>query len=475
MSTQVIITLTNFRCNLRMPTKELLKMKKELADRNPSAYHMRRYMPKGWDGMQHYITDKGSFKIGQLDRIVEWLLANTDFPIKVDDRRQPMKPMVIPDKVGNKIPRPYQKEAVESILNNKIGEVHHRVGVINAATNAGKTLMMAMFFEAFQRKCKMIMLINDADLYNQFKEELPELLGDDVGFIRGQEFIDNKFVVAMVPTLARNIAKFKNYLLKFEIVAVDECDLGGSSSYKKVLANLSQCQVRVGLSGSIYMEMKNNEQRFKWNALRDFFGDQKFVITKREMVDIGHSTELVIKIIPGNMKPGKKGDYDYEYNELITNNVDRHEVVYQRLMFNMKYGRVPAVIMCRYHEHIEQIYEYLKEKGVTSIMYVHGGVKDKMRKDIIRQFRDGKFEVLVASMILKRGKNFPLLRYICNAAGGDSHETLIQIMGRGERKHESKKKVYIDDLYDRGHYLQRHSKHRVGWYKREKFKVIKLI
>jgi len=470
---EVIITLTNFRCQLRMPTKFLIKVREALADKNPGAYHMRKFMHKGWDGKQHYITEKGAFKIGHLDRIVEYLLKETSLSISVDDQRLEMPKFKIPKKVGEKTARPYQLEAVGNILNNQIGEVYHRVGVINAATNAGKTLMMAMFYEALRGKCKMIMLINDADLYDQFKTELPELLGDKVGFIRGKEFIKGDFVVAMVPTLSRSIKKFHKYLLEFEILAVDECDLGASKSYKSVLSKLSHCQVRVGLSGSIYMEMKNQKQRYKWNGLRDFFGDQKYIISKREMVDKGHSTELVIKIIRGSTRPGINGDYRAEYDHCITNNVMRHEVIYDRVKFMLKRNRTPMLIVCRYHEHITNLHEHLTGKGLEGVQFVHGGIKDKDRKKILKDFRDGKIPILIASMIVKRGKNFPLMKGMINAAGGDSHETLIQLMGRGERKHESKSKFYLDDIFDSGKYLMRHSKHRVSWYKREQFKVIK--
>ena len=75
-------------------------------------------------------------------------------------------------------------------------------------------------------------------------------------------------------------------------------------------------------------------------------------------------------------------------------------------------------------------------------------------------------------MIVKRGKNFPLIKYIQNASATDSNETVSQIMGRGERKHESKTKYYLDDFMDEGMYLKRHSKHRKKYYQAEGFTLI---
>lgn len=143
----------------------------------------------------------------------------------------------------------------------------------------------------------------------------------------------------------------------------------------------------------------------------------------------------------------------------------------------MSYGRLPAVIVCRFHAHIDNLYNYIKPRlpeGI-SIAKVHSATPDKIRKKIILDFRDGKIDVLIGSYILKRGKNFPLLRYILNASGSDNQETISQITGRGERTHDSKTKVLLDDIYDKGKYLERHSKHRVAYYMVEKLKVINLV
>lgn len=66
----------------------------------------------------------------------------------------------------------------------------------------------------------------------------------------------------------------------------------------------------------------------------------------------------------------------------------------------------------------------------------------------------------------------PLIKYMQNAASGDSQITALQLIGRAIRKHESKTKVYYEDFWDEGAYLRRHSKHRIMYYKKEGYKVI---
>ena len=61
-----------------------------------------------------------------------------------------------------------------------------------------------------------------------------------------------------------------------------------------------------------------------------------------------------------------------------------------------------------------------------------------------------------------------------NAAGGDSQINALQLIGRAIRIHSSKSKVYYEDFFDEGFYLKRHSKHRLQYYKHQRFKVLEL-
>ena len=193
------------------------------------------------------------------------------------------------------------------------------------------------------------------------------------------------------------------------------------------------------------------------------------------MVDLGFSTKLVIKIVQGSTLEGVRGDYQLEYQKCITENRDRAFLSVKRTKKNIRMGRLPAMVICQFHNHIELMYEiYQHHFGMYyKVAFVHHAVKN--RKEILNRFAKGEIDILIVSFIIKRGHNLPLIKYIQNAAGSDSNETISQLMGRGERKHKSKNVVYMDDLYDKGYYLERHSKHRINYYKREEFKVKILV
>lgn len=471
---KVVIELNNNKFKISGPLKILNNIDKAFAIRNPNAFHIRRYMGKGWDGKQHYLTESGYMKTGLFPNLISYLETN-NIKYQIDDYRFKLEQGIIPDKIGDNTPRDYQVKAIESIINNEVGGIHFPMGVINAATNAGKTTIAAGIYLAYQRNLNALILVNDGDLYNQFLEELPKLVGqEDFGYVRGKTVKWGKFTLGMVQSISQNIQRFQYELSKFQICLVDEADLADNKTYKKVIEKLYNSNIRVGLSGTIYMS-KLAKDKLKNENLRCFFSNEVFKITKEEMIKKGHSTNIVIKIVQGNTQEVKGLDFKSEYNQLIVHNNDRHLKSLDRAIFNIKHGRIPMLIVCQFHEHIDNLYKVYKDKlgDKYSIEKVYHTTKD--RKEIFARFRKGEINILISSFIVKRGKNFPLLRYLQNASGSDSNETISQLMGRLERKHESKKLAYMDDLFDEGRYLKRHSKHRINYYRKEKLKVINLI
>lgn len=482
----VTILINNNKCKLQGPLKILNKIQKDFKVRNPNAFFIRKMgnVQQGWDGKINYITDSGYFKTGLLHKVITWLQTN-NHEIEIIDHRPDfnIKPKA-PKKIGDFLLTGdyiYQRQAIKAIINNKIAGINIPTGVLDAATNSGKTTIMAGIYLAYKRKIPCIVLLKDGDLFEQFKREIPELIGhEDFGYVRGKEQNWNKFTVAMVQTLSRDIKKFKKELIKFGMVLVDEADEADSKSYKTIITNLYNTVIRVGLSGSIYMS-KLAKDKPKNENLRSFFGEVVFRIDKMEMVKKGLSTKVVIKMHRGNTKaipPAPPevdmSEYQWQYLQGITNNFERAHKGLELLKYNIKLKRLPALIICRFHKHIELLYSVInKSLGSKYVVkYVHGGINKQTRKDILEDFRVGKIDILISSFIIKRGKNHPLIKYIQNAAGSDSQETVSQIMGRGERLHSSKKKYYLDDFFDEGSYLRRHSKHRVIYYKKEGFKVI---
>lgn len=465
------------RGSLDGPLKILNKLYNEFEIKHPNWFQIMKYQigQNKWDGKIHFISNKGEFELGLLQMIYNRLIELKCKVNIIDSRNIEVIEPVIPKEINGYTLRPIQIQAVKNLINNKLGNYHHYIGVQDMSVGSGKSLTMAAIHLAFKRKYRTLILLNDSDLFRQFKKEFPEYLGKDIPitFIQGSKVNNwSEFNVAMVQSLCRNIGIYQRHLSNIDIVLVDEADQATSKTYQSVIRHLYNTKVRVGLSGTIYMSKLKKDLLKNMNT-RKFFGDVLTTVKIVDMVKDGYSTPVVVKMVPCNNKNYSDTDYQSEYDEVIINKKS-FKLSLNRTLWNIDQGRLPALVVTKFIDHCEKLYKFYKNKlgDKYIIKYVHH--KTKERDNILKEFRDGKIDILISTTIISRGKNFPLLKYLQNCASMDSNEKSIQILGRLVRTHESKKKAYLDDICYTGHYLTRHGNHRKRYYSSQKLKVIDL-
>lgn len=476
--TKLIIKNCN-EVELDIPRKYGIKLYDDMSIRHPNAFYLRRSI-KNWDGKVHFISKYGRFKIGLLPRVYKKLTDDYGLKVKIIDQRRGITlPKKVVTKIGNYKLRPEQVEALKAITNYKVGGVPFQVGVIDATVNFGKSLLMSALYYSFGKNLKTLLITNDSDWFNQSKEEFKEYVPDEkVTFIQGSK-VENwtGFNIGMVQSIARNIKKYQRELSQIDMVLVDEADLAGSKTYQSVLTHLYNTRIRLGLSGTIYMSSLKKDLLKNMN-LESFFGLRMYEFRLADSIKAGYSTKTIVKLIDATPwyrnYVDTEGTYKEVYDKVITESHLGRCLIHDRIRFNLRYGRIPALIVCKHVAHCENIYNYLKLALVSSLKlaYVHVNTPDKQRRDIMKQFRAGKIDILVSTTIIARGKNFPKLRYMINAAGMNSQEKSIQFLGRLVRTFEGKDRVYLDDIQYQGPYLSRHSKRRARYYREEKLKVI---
>ena len=471
---KIIINNSN-TCRLEGDVKIMRKLFKDFQVKHPNAWHIQMNSRSNWDGVVKFISDRGVFKTGLLQDVYDKAVTYTKKVEVVDNRFNQIKiPYTIPNKVGNLTLYDDQKSALKNILDNEVGGVPFLICSSSLPVGFGKTLIFASLYKAYKGKLKTLLLLNDADLFNQFKTEIPELIDDEpITFIQGSKCDEwTNFNVAMVPSLSRNLKKYQHYLATIDMVLIDECDMTDNKTYQNVLMQLYNTSARIGLSGTLF-KGKLKKHEFRNRNVQAFIGAPVEHVSLAKQMKKGRATPVVVKMIQLDYPIKKYATYPEEYNGVIVNHPESYKAIYRRLVYNMKYGRLPALVVVKYIPHSERLHRYLNKKFPNlTIKFINSDVKN--RKDILEEFRLGKIDILVSTIIISRGKNAPLIRYILNAASMDSEERAIQILGRGVRMHKSKNKVYLEDLMFPGRYLNRHAKHRKNYYLVENLKVIML-
>ena len=469
------IEINNNRGLLNCNLKTLLKVREHLKLKHPNAYYLRvnGHVPKGWDGCLHYITESGVFDIGMLPMIVEYLDSRKLDITWVDNRNFKFDIKLSPYLPGGQQLRSYQMEAIEAVLSNKLARRNKLLfpqGILFAATNAGKTMIAAGIHNSVRfkgRSPRTVLLLNQSDLFHDACRDIPKILGDsEVGYMQGNRIKWGNFMICMVPTLRSRLNVLGDKMSSYDIVIFDECDTAAAKTNLRVVKTFYNAAIRVGMSGSVGVGGKSRT-KVKDRAVNRLFGDIVYTIKNSELIDMGVSSQVDIQIHAGSMRPGIKGDYREEYSNSIIRNKQRNNSILERVKHHIEEGNTPMLVITPRHKHIRILYRRIKElvgdKYRVEMVY-H---TTKERKEIQLRFANGEIDILVGSYILKRGKNFPLMKALINAGSGDSSSNVLQILGRALRSHKSKSLTYVDDFWDTGEYLRRHSLHRYQVYKKE--------
>ena len=468
------IVLNNSKSRIITSTPNLIKLResKAFAVRVKGAFFSPAYTKGIWDGKKRFITETGQFDTGLLPMILRHIYdeyGEVDIEV-VDERGDVTKPK-LSRKVGPDTLRDDQYEVMESIVNHSVAGIPFPRGVVDVATNFGKTYIAASTFLTYDQPG--ILLLGDADLYEQLKVDLTRLLGEELGHMDSKSTKWAKYMIVMVKTCYNRMKKdpsIKQRLQSKRVCLVDEADLAVSKTYTTVLSNLHNAVVKIGLTGTAF----RGRDKIKHMTFRGTFGDRIVKVTNAELIKKGTSAPVKVFIYqPCKHLEAVGASYPDVYDRFITKNKERNKFIMKQVKYLLSKGHKPIMVFCRYHDHIQELLKLTKHLPEDTVIdWAHGERDKKERSRVRKQFRDGEIDLLITSNIFNRGKNLPRTKVIINAAAGTSETVLLQgPIGRATRKHESKQKTMIIDYYDKGRYIELHSKRRIIFYKNEKLPV----
>jgi superfamily II DNA/RNA helicase len=99
-------------------------------------------------------------------------------------------------------------------------------------------------------------------------------------------------------------------------------------------------------------------------------------------------------------------------------------------------GNRSAIVFCNQREFVEQVNNFLKEKGIVSVFY-HGAMEQQERDSALCKFRNGSANVLVTTDLAARGLDIPNIRYIIHYQLPHTEEAFTHRNGRTARMDKS--------------------------------------
>lgn len=180
-----------------------------LAVRQPGFFFSPSFKNGHWDGKIRFLDKRNNtFPTGLLQKVLEV----TEGDVEIVDNRKPLSVKVSseidlyePEAEGGIITlRDYQYEAV-------VNAVKQKRGIVNVATNGGKTEIASgiikQLLPSLKKGQRILFVTHSKEIASQSAKRIEKRLGIDVGIIGDGEWTEKQVTVVMIPTISKHIKK----------------------------------------------------------------------------------------------------------------------------------------------------------------------------------------------------------------------------------------------------------------------------
>ncbi len=460
----------NIRVNAETPIKQ------ELSDyfsfSVPGAHFMPAYKARAWDGKIRLYNSMTTELYAGLLPYVQHFADERNYEVQINY-----------DYSANNFSREEALKFIDS-LNLKFKPWDHQIdafvycvrndrGLIVSPTASGKSLILYLLVQYYKTK-KSLLIVPTTSLVYQMQTDFIDygMDPDDIHIVMsGKEKQAEKQVT--ISTWQSIFKLRKNYFAQYEVVFGDECHLFKAKSLTSIMTKLEQCKHRFGFTGTL-----DGSQTHRL-VLEGLFGRIKQFIKTKELIDKGHLAKfkiksLVLKHTDEEKKAASKMKYADEMDYIVRN--PRRNKFIRNLALSLNGN---TLILFQYVEkHGKVLYDQISAKTDKDrhVFFVHGGTDAEQRERIRAITEKESNAIIVASFgTFSTGINIKNLHNIIFASPSKSVIRVLQSIGRGLRKGDSKTAATLFDIADdlrwkkKINYTLKHFSERIKIYSEQEF------
>ena len=456
----------------------------------PEGYAFKRsYKLNLWDGFIHYFKVFEGGLLGYqvlLEQAVK-ILSERGYKFQVVDKRPTVQEVhtkeidqnIFSDIIHPKTNKPlilrdYQVQAVNKLLQN-------RIGIIEAATGAGKTTITAALSKVYLESdlVPAITIVPDKTLVAQTADYYKHL-GLDVGIIGGGLYEPDHPIIV---STWQSLRKRENVVKQAKAVILDECHKGTAKEIRKILLQHGKhIAHRVGVTGSMPRDPSLAL------LLRASLGPVVFKISPRYLIDKKILADVSINIIQLIEDLSEEyADYVNQYVEVTGHPPDKTMAQFKNEMFDDYTSE--KRYLSKNKKRIQWIYEFIKtiqqQSGSCLVLtqtinvakeiadsvpegtgyFVSSRLSSSKRQELFDLVTHDNNVVLTAtSQLASTGVDIPEVKNIILVDIAKSYTRIVQSIGRGLRKTKNKSKVTVYDICSDLKFSNKHLQERTRVY-----------
>jgi len=416
---------------------------------------IKRRFGRSWDGrVKLFSKATRCFQVGMLARAIDSIKeydSKADIEIQRYGNRGLSADIDLPTKLLTKTLRPYQKNAVDTALKEKIG-------ILEIATGGGKTLIASEIIRKIG--LSTLFIVDRKELLTQTRKVFKKELGVRVGIIGDGEMKIEPITVATIQTLDKKKKALKQYLQRVNVLILDETHKAAAKTYSKICKMCKSTRYRIGLTGTAFRDDGDDM------LIEACVGQVIYRLTNRDLTEMEYLEEPTITFHTIDFMEDLVMTYPEDYEMNVVLNLKRNLYVTAIANENKK---KKILILTKRIEHAKILKKSIVRKNVEIIT---GKVNKTDRRLIMEKFLKKKDFVLIGTLsIFSEGIDIPDLDVLINASGNAGEVKTIQALGRLLRKDDKKVSCFYHDFVDSGPFIRKHSDWRIKAFENLGYKV----
>jgi len=325
-------------------------------------------------------------------------------------------------------------KGIQAIRNNGA-----KKGMIVSATGTGKTYLSAFDIRSFTPK-RMLFIVHREQILEKAKKDFQKVLGGDekdFGILSGSsKDINARYLFATIQTISKNDILVSFTHDHFDYILIDEVHKAGATSYHKIIDHFTP-KFLLGMTAT-------PERTDGFNIYELFDYNIAYEIRLQEALEEEMLCPFHYFGVTDFTLNGKIVDGTSQFSMLISE--ERvHHLIQKIEYYGYSEEKVRGLIFCSRTEEAKKLSLLLNQVGYQTIALT--GENSRQERDYqVKALEQGKLDYILTVDIFNEGIDIPSINQIVMLRQTQSSIIFIQQLGRGLRKHNSKKYVTIIDF-----------------------------
>lgn len=316
--------------------------------------------------------------------------------------------------------REHQQAVIKSISKKDLG-------VIVAPPGSGKTIVALKIIS--DKLQPTLIIVHRKQLVDQWIERIETFLGipkTEIGKIgQGKSKVGKKITVATIQTLSKEFDKSDSGNLKtdFGTVIVDECHHLPAETFRNTIAKL-QTFYLYGLTATPFR--KYNDGKLIFIHLGEVISE-----IKSNEISTAQQAKIIIRNTELDVPFNSKTDQFETLSKILIHDSARNKLILQDVIIELKEGK-RVVIITERKEHIDSLYQYLKQSYET--ITLSGDDSESNRVSKWKILKEGNYQILITTgQLFGEGTDLQNANCLFLVYPFSFEGKLIQYIGRVQR------------------------------------------